>query len=83
MWSAKAKSYLVMKFFGPTLLVSFQGALPENDQELLDQSKANEWAFLKCKEIDLHVMNLLNMMMVENDLMLMMMESMKSKEWPN
>ncbi len=31
--------------------------------------------------MNLHVMNLLTVMMVENDLMLMMVESVKNKEW--
>jgi hypothetical protein len=42
MWSAKAKSYLAMKFFGPTLLAIFKDPLPANDQVELDLSKPNE-----------------------------------------
>ncbi len=83
MWSAKAKSYLAMKLLGPTLLASFKDSLPANDQVELDLSKPDELAKNKCKAMNVHAMNLLTVMMVENDLMLMMVESVKSKEWPN
>ena len=33
--------------------------------------------------MNLHAMNLLTIMMAANDLMLVMVESVKSKEWPN
>ena len=42
--STKAKSYLAMKFFGPTLLAIFKDPLPANDQVELDLSKPNELA---------------------------------------
>jgi hypothetical protein len=38
MWSAKAKSNLVMKFLGPTLLVSYNDSLPVNEQVKFDKS---------------------------------------------
>jgi hypothetical protein len=83
MWPAKAKSYLAMKFLRPTLLASFKDSLPANKQVELDLNKPDELAKNKCKAMNLHVMNLLTVMMVENDLMLMMVESVTNKEWPN
>jgi hypothetical protein len=83
MWSAKAKSYLAMKFLAPTLIASFKVFLPANDQVELDPSKPGELAKNKCKAMNLHAMNLLTVMMVENDPMLTMVESVKNNEWPD
>ena len=41
MWSGKAKSYLAMKFLGPTFSASFKDSLPENEQVELDLNKSN------------------------------------------
>ena len=49
----------------------------------LDLNKPEELAKNKCKAMNLHAMNLLTVMMAENDLMLMMVESAKSKGWPD
>ncbi len=83
MWSAKAKSYLAMKFLGPTLFASFKDALPVNEHVELDPNKPDKFAKSDAKKMNLHAMNLLTVMMEENDLMLMMVDSAKSKEWPN
>ncbi len=83
MWSAKAKSYLVMKFFGPTVLASFKESLPANKQVELNLNKPDELAKNKCKAMIFHAMNLLTVMMAENDLTLMIVESVKNKEWPH
>jgi hypothetical protein len=84
MWApAKANLYLAMKFLGPTISASFKDSLPENEQVELDLNKPNQLARNKCKAMNLHAMNLLTVMMVANDLMLVMVESVKSKEWPN
>jgi hypothetical protein len=56
--------------------------LPANEQVELDLNKPNELAKSKYKAMNLHTMNLLTVMMAENDLMLMMVESVESKEWP-
>jgi hypothetical protein len=72
-----------MKFLGSTLLASFREVLPQNDLVVLDWSKPNKLVFLKCKEMNLHAMNLLTAMMSENNLMLMMVESVKSARWPD
>ncbi len=83
MWSAKAKLYLAIKFLSPTLLASFKDSLPANEQVELDLTKPDELAKNKCKAMNLHVMNLLTVMMADNDPMLMMVESVKNKEWSN
>ena len=83
MFAAKAKAYLAMKFLGPTLNQSFKSLLPANDQVLLDRNKPDELAFLKSKEMNLHAMNIMTVMLSESDLMLMMVESSKSKDWPD
>jgi hypothetical protein len=83
MWSAKVKLYLAMKFFRPTLLASFKDSLPANEQVELDLNKPNELAKNKRKAMNLHPMNLLTVMMAENDLMLMMVKYVKTKEWPD
>jgi hypothetical protein len=57
--------------------------LPANEQVELDLNKPNELAKNICKEMNFHAMNLSTVMMAENDLMLLMVESVKSKEWPN
>jgi hypothetical protein len=46
----------------------------------LDLNKPGELAKNKCKVMNLQVMNMLTVMMADNDLMLMMVESVKSKE---
>jgi hypothetical protein len=83
MFAAKAKAYLAMKFLGPTLNWTFKNLLPANDQVLLDQNKPKELAMLKSKEMNLHVMNIMTVMLSESDLMLMMVESSKSQDWPD
>jgi hypothetical protein len=80
---SKASLNLLMKLLGPTLLASFKEPLPANEQVELDLNKLNELAKNKCKAMNLHKINLLTVMMAENDLMLMMVEPVKSKEWPN
>jgi hypothetical protein len=81
MWSAKAKSYLAIKFLGPTLLGSFKVSLPATEQVELVLNKPNELVKTMCKAMNLHAMNLLTVMMAENDLMLIMVESVKNKDW--
>ncbi len=83
MFAAKAKAYLTMKFLGPTLSWTFRNSLPANDQVLLDQNKPKELAMLKSKEMNLHAMNIMTVMLSESDLMLMMVESSKSQDWPD
>ncbi len=83
MFAAKAKAYLAMKFLGPTLNQSFKNLLPVNDQVLLDQNKPEELVFLKSKEMNLHAMNIMTVMLSESDLMLMMAQSSKSQDWPD
>ncbi len=81
---SKSKVVFGMKFLGPTLLASFKDSLPANEQVELDLNKPDELVKNKCKAMNLHAINLLTVMMVENDLlMLMMVESVKSKqpEW--
>jgi hypothetical protein len=74
-WSAKAKSYLAMKFLGPTLFASFKDSLPANEQVEFDlNNKPNELAKNKCKAMNLLAMNLSTVMTAENDLMLMMVD---------
>jgi hypothetical protein len=80
MWSAKAKSYLAMKFLGPSLLASFKDALPVNEHAVLDKEKPEENTKINAKKMNLHAMNLLTVMMAENDLLLMMVDSVKSTE---
>ena len=70
MFAAKAKAYLAMKFLGPTLNRTFKNLLPANDQVLLDQNKPKELAMLKSKEMNLHAMNIMTVMLSESDLML-------------
>jgi hypothetical protein len=79
MFAAKAKAYLVMKFLGPTLNRTFKNLLPANDQVLLDQNKPKELTMLKSKEMNLHAMSIMTVMLSESDLMLMMVESSKSQ----
>lgn len=83
MWSAKAKAYLAMKFLGPTLLASFKDTLPANEHVVLDKEKPEENAKFNAKKMNLHAMNLLTVMMAEDDLMLMMVDSVKSTDWPD
>jgi hypothetical protein len=83
MFAEKAKVYLAMKFLGPTLNWSFKNLLPANDQVLLDQNKPDELAFLKSKEMNLHAMNIMTVMLSKSNLMLMMVESLKSQDWPD
>jgi hypothetical protein len=84
MLAAKAKAYLVMKFLAPTLNQTFKNSLPANDQVLLDhQNKPKELAMLKSKEMNLHVMNIMTVMFSGSNLMLMMVESLKSQDWPD
>jgi hypothetical protein len=83
MFAVKAKAYLAMKFLGPTLKRTFKNLLPANDQVLLDQNKPKELAMLKSKEMNLHAMNIMTVMLSESDLMLMMIESSKSQDWPD
>ncbi len=80
MFAAKAKSYLAIKFLSASLSVNFKDSLPVNDQVELDLSKPDKLAKNKCKVLNLHGMNLLTVMMAETDLMLMIAESVKSKE---
>jgi hypothetical protein len=83
MFTAKAKAYLTMKLLGPTLNRTFKNLLPANDKVLLDQNKAKEIAMLKSKEMNLHAMNIMTVMLSESNLMLMMVESSKSQDWPD
>ncbi len=79
MFCAKAKAYLAMKLLGNILLPSFKDSLQASEYELLDLTKPKDQGKLKCKNMNLHAMNLLKIMMAENDLMLLMEDSMKSK----
>jgi hypothetical protein len=82
MRSAKANLYLAMKLLVPTMLASFKDSLPANEQVELDLNKPYELVKNMCKAKNHHTMNLLIVMMAENDLMLMMVESVKNKECP-
>ncbi len=83
MFAAKEKAYLAMKFLGLTLNQTFKNLLPENDQILLDQNKPKELVMLKSKKMNLHAMNIMAVMLSRSDLMLMMVESLKSQDWPD
>ncbi len=83
MFAAKAKAYLAMKFLGPTLNWTFKNLLSVNDQVLLDQNKPKELAMLTSKEMNLHAMNIMTVMLSKSNLMLMMIESLKSQDWPD
>lgn len=82
-FQAIAKAFLAMKFLGSTLLCQFKDGLPANDQVPLDRKKPDELAQLKCKEMNLHALNILTVMLSDSDVMLSMVESAKSKDWPD
>jgi hypothetical protein len=57
--------------------------LPANDQVFLDQNKPKELAMLKSKEMNLHAMNIMAVMLSKSNLMFMMVESFKCQDWPD
>ncbi len=83
MFAVKAKAYLAMRFLVLALNQTFKNLLPANDQVLLDQNKPKELAMLKSKEMNLHAMNITTVILSKFDLMLMMVESSKSQNWPD
>ncbi len=81
--AVKIKFYLAIMFFSASLSANFKDSLPVNDQVELDLSNPDKLAENKCKAMNLHAMNLLTVMTAEDDFMLIIVESVESKEWPN
>ncbi len=58
--------------------------LPANNAILLDKTKPNEFQFIVNKNLNLVAMNsLLTVMLCDTDVMIMLIDSTKTKDWPD
>ena len=58
--------------------------LPANDAILLDKTKPNEFQFIVNKNVNHVAMNLLlTVMLCDTDVMIMLIDSTKTKDWPD
>jgi hypothetical protein len=57
--------------------------LPANDAILLDKTMPGEFQFIVNKNANLVAMNLLTVMLCDTDVMKMLIDSTKTKDWPD
>jgi len=68
---------------GPALKAGFKDMLPANDAILLDKTKPDEFQFIVNKNVNLVAMNLLTVMLCDTDAMIMLIDFMKTRDWPD
>ena len=61
----------------------FKDMLPANDSILLDKTKPDDFQFFVNKNVNLVVMNLLTVLLCDTDVVIMLIDSMKTRDWPN
>ena len=72
-----------MNGVSPALKAGFKDMLPANDAILLDKTKTDEFQFIVNKNANLVAMNLLTVMLCDTDVMIMLIDSTKTKDWPD
>jgi len=84
-WLMKATAVCALNIVSPALKAGFKDMLPANDAILLDKTKPNEFEFIVNKNANLVLvaMNLLTVMLCETDAMIMLIDSTKTKDWPD
>ncbi len=82
-WLTKATAVCALNGVSPTLKARFKDMLPANDAILLDKMKPDEFQFIVNKNVNLVVMNLLTVMLCDTDAMIMLIDSTKTKDWPD
>jgi len=65
------------------LKAGFKDMLPANDSILLDKTKPDEFQFIVNKNANLVAMNLLTVMLCDMDAMIMLIDSTKTRDWPD
>ncbi len=82
-WLTKATAVCALNGVSPSLKAGFKDMLLANDTILLDKTKPNEFQFIVNKNANLVAMNLLTVMLCDTDAMKMLIDSTKTKDWPN
>jgi len=65
------------------LKAGFKDMLPANDTILLDKMNPDEFQFIVNKNVDLVAMNLFTVMLCDTDVMIMHIDSTKTRDWPD
>jgi hypothetical protein len=82
-WLTKVTAVCALNRVSPVLKAGFKDMLPANDAILLDKTKPNEFQFIVIKNKNLVAMNLLTVMLCDTDVMIMLIDSAKTKDWPD
>ena len=83
-WLMKATAVCALNGVSPALKAGFRDhLLPANDGILLDKTKPDEFQFIVNKNVNLVAMNLLAVMLCDTDAMIMLIDFMKTRDWPD
>jgi hypothetical protein len=79
----KATVVCALNGVSSALKSGFKDMLPANDAIPLDKTKPNDFQVILNKNANLVAMNLLTVMLCDTDAMIMLIDSTKTKDWPN
>ena len=79
----KQQLFCALNGVSPKLKAGFKDMLPANDAILLDKTKPDEFPFIVNKNANLVAINLLIVMLCDMDVMIMLIDSTKTKDWPD
>ena len=82
-WLKKATAVCALNGVSTALKAGFKDMLPANDAILLNKTKPNEFQFIVNKNANLVAMNLLTVMLCDTDALIMLIDSTKTKDWPD
>jgi hypothetical protein len=82
-WLTKATAVCSLNGVGPALKPGFNYMLPANDVIPLDKKNPDELQFIMCKNVNVVAINLLAVMLCDTDVMIMLIDSTKTADWPN
>ena len=82
-WLTKARAVCALNGVSSGLKAGFKDMLPANDAILLDKTNPKKFQFFVDKNANLVVTNLLTVMLCDMDAMIMLIDSTKTKNWPN
>ena len=82
-WFTKATAVCALNGVSPKLKAGFKDMLPANDAILLDKTKPDEFPFIVNKNANLVAINLSTVMLCDTDAMIMLIDSTKTKDWPD
>jgi hypothetical protein len=82
-WLTKAAAVCALNSVSAALKPGFKDVLPANDAIPLGKTKPDEFQVMLNKNANLVTINLLTVMLCDTDAMIMLIDSTKTKDWPN